>query len=523
MAQARGPVFSRRSLVRALGAVAVSVGLAARIDARAAVAAGAAPSAHAPAALRQAQRPLTFVDSFEPKSYADGDIFVMREGIGQGLLRINFQSQFEGALATTWSLDDPTTWRFALRSGVTFHNGVPLDAGAVVASLQRLAEAKNAAAAFKGAAITAVDASTVTIRTATPVPYLPAILADSKAVIYEPSASFGSDGSFITPVGTGPFKLVDFRPGDRRVLEAHADYWGGVPGVGQVQYLTVPQGQTRANMIRSGEADIARIINPADLAALQAAPNVRVLTTPLPRVRLLYLNVQGPRTGDVRVRRALAHAVDRETIVQTVLENQGASQAAIFNVAYPWGNPSLQGLPFDQSAARTLLAEAGYGPSSPLSLTITTYPSRPELPLLAQVLQQQFAEVGVQAEVSVVDATVMEGAGLRGESDISLVARNPLFLFDPQATFESDFSSGGSYNLTRYGSLDAQIAAAGTVQDTTDRYGRYRQMEQQIVEQDAAAIVLSSYIQIDATQASVSGYQPHPTDYLALTEQIVKA
>ncbi|MCC6176848.1 MAG: ABC transporter substrate-binding protein [Chloroflexi bacterium] len=515
------PRRTRRAFVQTLGASIVALGAASALGTRPLHATVLAPSLATPA-ISQVSGTLTLVDAFEPKSYADGDVFVIREGIGEGLLKINFQSQFEGALATDWGMDDANTWRFTLRPNVTFHNGVALDAGAVVASLQRLAGARNAAAAFRGAVVTAVDSSTVTIRTTSPTPYLPSILADSKAVIYEPSASFGSDGSFITPIGTGPFRLVDFRPGDRRVLAAHDAYWGGTPGVSEVHYLVVPQGQTRANMIRSGEADIARVINPSDLATLQRLPWVQVLTLPLPRVRLLYLNTQGARTGDVRVRRALASAVDRDTIVQTVLEHQGVSQAALFNGRYPWGNPNLTGIPFDPDAAQALLTEAGYGPSNPLSLTITTYPARPELPLLAQVLQQQFANVGIEADIRVVEGTVMEGAGLRGENDISLVARNPLFLFDPQGAFESDFASTGSYNLSRYANLDAEIAAAATVQATDDRYARYRQMEQQIIEQDVAAIVMTSYLEVDAIQANISGYQPHPTDYLAVTELVRK-
>jgi peptide/nickel transport system substrate-binding protein len=514
--------LSRRAFVRTLGAAVGAVSAGVALGGHPARAAPPPPSA-GPALRQGSTGTLTFVDLFEPKAYADADVYVIREGIGQGLVRINFQSQFEGALATDWATVDATTWRFTLRSAVTFHNGVALDAGAVVANLQKLAEAKNAPAAFKGAAIMADSASTVTIRTAAPLPYLPAILADSKAVIYEPSASFGPDGTLVTPVSTGPFKLVDFKPGDRRVLEAHAGYWGGTPGVREVQYLVVPNGQTRANMVRSGEADIARIIAPTDVASLQTSSSARVLTTPLPRVRQLFLNTQGGPIRDVRVRMAIAHAVDREIVVQSVLENQAVSQAGLFSPSYPWGNPGLRGLPFDQAAARTLLAEAGYGPSSPLSITLMSYPSRPELPPLAQVLQQQLAEIGVQCEISIVDSTVMEAAELRGEYDIALGTRNPLFLFDPQAAFETDFSSAGSYNLTRYAGLDDQIAAAGTIQDQAERYARYRQLEQRIVEQDVATVVLNSYIQIDATRSNVTGYQPHPTDSIALTEQIAKS
>ncbi|MFN8632961.1 MAG: ABC transporter substrate-binding protein [Chloroflexota bacterium] len=525
MTSAARTTLSRRRFVQGASAAIAAVGVGSAFAVAPASAAGSLPAA-VPGLRQAAGTSLVFADVFEPKTYGDasGGVYAIREGMAQGLVQIDFNSKFVPALATEWAPVDPTTWRFTLRQGVTFHNGVAMDAGAVVFNLQRLAESKDAVAAFKGAAIAAVDSSTVSIKTAKPTPYMPAILADGKAVIYEPSAAYASDGSLITPIGTGPFKLVDWRIGDRRVLEAHSGFWGGAPSIGDVQYLAVPQAQTRANMLRTGAADIARVIDPADVAALKSNSGVQVLTTGLPRVRLLWPNVQSGVTSDARVRRALAHAVDRQTIVETVLENLGTAQTQIFRPDYPWGNPSLKGLPFDQAAARALLAEAGYTTSNPLTFTLTTYTTRSELSGLAQVLQQQWAEVGVQCNLNVVaDDVVMSTQALRGELDMTLVARNPLFLFDPQANFEQDYTTGGSYNLSRFTGLDDQIAEAGTIVDDSQRYARYRQMEQQIVEQDVATIVLNSYLQIDATRTNISGYQPHPTDAIALHNGITKS
>ena len=518
-------LLSRRRFVQAAGAAVAALGAGSAFAATPASAASS-PSAVSPGLRQIAGTSLTMVDPFEPKTYGDsnGSVLALREGIGQGLVQIDFQSQFVPSLATDWTAVDTLTWRFSLRPGATFHNGVALDAAAVVFNLQRLAESKDAVAAFKGAAITATDSATVTIQTSKPTPFMPAILADAKAVIYEPSSSFAGDGSLVTPIGTGPYKLAEYRLGDRRVLEAHGSYWGGAPSIADVQYLFVPQAQTRANMLRTGAADIARVIDPADFAALRSTSGVQVLTTGLPRVRLLWPNVQAGVTADVRVRRALAHAIDRQIIVDTVLENLGSVQTQIFRPDYPWGNPALTGVPFDQDAARTLLAEAGYGPSSPLTFTLTTYASRSELSGLAQVLQQQWAEVGVQCELNVLnDDVLMSTQALRGELDMTLVARNPLFLFDPQANFESDYTTNGTYNLSRYTGLDEQILAAGTTVDATTRYATYRQLEQQIVEQDVAAIVLNSYLQLDGVRSNVSGYQPHPTDAIAMHTGITKS
>ncbi|MFN8523902.1 MAG: ABC transporter substrate-binding protein [Chloroflexota bacterium] len=507
--------ISRRQFVRLSAAAVAAIGLIQPTVARATA-----------VTIRQ-MRPgtLTFVDVFEPKSYGDanGGIFSIREGIGQGLAKVDFQSLLVPNLATGWETRDAAFWRISLRPGVRFHNGVEMDAASVAFNLQRLAESPDAVAAFRGASVGVEDALTVAVRATRPVPFLPAILADGKAVIYEPAASFAADGSLITPVGTGPFRLADFRPGDRRVLEAHSAYWAGAPQLDEVQYLFVPQAQTRANMVRTGAADIARVISPADASTLQTLPSVQVLTTGLSRVRLLWFNVQRGVTADPVVRRALAHAIDRETMVQAVLENQGTLQPQLHRPEYPWGNPSLLGLRYDPVLATALLEQAGFGPSNPLAFTLTTYTSRPELPMMAQVIQEQLGRIGVRCELSVLnDDVAMSTAALRGELDALIVARNPLFLFDPQANYESDYSTTGSYNLSRYTGLDQQIAAAGMVTDPSDRFARYRVMEQQIIERDAATVVLSSYVQIDAVRVGVSGYQPHPTDALAITELVTK-
>lgn len=485
---------------------------------------GPASGASKAAIAASGGKTLVFADTFEPKSYSDpgAGIFMIREGIGQGLVQVGFDSAFEPALATEWTPVDDTTWHIKLRSGVRFHNGSTLDAEAVKFSLERLAKAKEAPRAFQGATVAAEGTGAVRITTTGPVPFMPAILADGVAVILE-RTSYGPDGKVSQPIGTGPFMLADFRPGDRRVLQAFAGYWGGRPKLAEVQYLYVPQAQTRANMVRTGEADVARVVSPADVPALKGTPNVQVRSVSLPRVRALYPNLRKAPTSDLKVRQALAHLVDREAVVHGALEGQGAPQAALFRPDYPWGNPAMKGLPLDVERAKALLTAAGYGASKPLTLTLLSYSSRPELPAVAQVLQQQFAKAGVKCQISIQDSTVVESAALKGEHDLVLLARNPLFLFDPQATFETDYASSGSYNLCRYGALDEAIKSAGTITDQARRYDQYRQMEKRIIEDDVATIVITSYLQLDAVRGKVAGYRPHPTDAIALTEQIDKA
>lgn len=468
-----------------------------------------------------ARKTLTFVDPFEPASYVDGGgIFLQREGIAEGLVRVGFDTKFEPALATDWQQVDDTLWRIKLRRGVRFHSGNILDADAVRVSLERAAGRRDALAALRGLRVTRETAYTILISTEGPVPYLPAFLADGRAMILEPS-SFASGSPTATPVGTGPFKLVAWRPGDRRVLERHEAYWRGTPRVAEVQYLRVPSAQTRLNMVRTGAADIARVIAPTDVYTVRRDVNVRLLTVPLPRVTILYPNNRKAPLNDLRVRQALAHAIDRGLVVKAAMEGQAAPLAGLFRPEYPWGNPDLKGVVFDPQLARAKLVEAGYG-TRPLSFTLATYTARPELPDVAQVLQQQWAQVGIEARIAVMDYAVMEGMALRGEHDVVLVSRNPLFMFDPQSVLESDFTSQGAYNLSQYSRLDQEIRAAGVMKKLQARYDAYRRIERQIVEQDAAAIVIASYVQIDAARRTITGYQPHPTDLIALTSAIDK-
>lgn len=477
----------------------------------------------APAAVA-AKKSLTLADPFEPKDYSGrlGGLFALREGIGEGLVRVGFGRTLEPALATSWEVVDETAWRFTLREGVTFHSGNRLDVATVSSVLGRAVTTTEVPAALRGATVTSEGPSTVLIRTAAPTPYLPAVMAESSTLIWDP-ASFAADGAVAQPIGTGPFKLVDLRAGDRRVFTAHESYWGGTPRVSEVQYRLIPAAATRANLVRTGEADVARTLTPTEVLTLRGASGVELPSVYLPRVRALYPNTQKAPTDDVRFRRALAYAIEREAIVQGALEGMVESQRALFRPEYPWSNPSLQGLPLDPDRARAELEQLGYGPTNRPSIQLLANTNWPEMPQVLQVLQQQLAAVGIDTELSIQKADVAETMVKRVEHDVYVTARILLLLFDPQATFETDFSSSGAFNYAHYRGLDDRIKAAGSMFDTAARYDEYRRMERHVVEADVAVVPLTSFLQVDAVRSDVSGYQPHPTDTGVLTAAIEKA
>lgn len=513
------PAFiSRRRVLAGLtgGAVLLAAGACGGDDDDVGAREPAGDATKPPAAERKS---LTVADPFEPATYIDNTVIPFRDGVAECLVFVSFDTTLEPGLATGWTQESPTSWRFTLRENVKFHDGSTLEPADVVFALERQASPDGTHTSLRGAQITA-EGQDILIETAQPVPFMPALLAEGSFAIYKPS-SWDEDPATALPIGTGPFRLTAFRPGDRRRLEAFDDYWGGMPGVKSVEYLVIPDGRTRANQVRSGEADLARVISPTDREVLAGSNDVEVLTVPLPRFRALYPNLRSGSTADLRVRQAIAHAVQREIIVEAVLEGQGQAQAGLFRPEMPWGNAELAGLAEEQDAARRALSEAGYSSSNKPALTISTYATRPELPDLAQVLQQQLNAVGFDCKVQVLEYTHLESAALAGELELVLVVRNPLWLLDPQFFYESDYLAGGSFNLPGYAGADDLIAAAGNQAELEARYDAFRQVEKKIIEEDVATIVLNSYIGMDAARKSVSGFRPHPTDVRVLTADIV--
>lgn len=478
-----------------------------------------------------ARQTLTVVDPFEPKSYLDagGHASPIQEGVAEGLVRVSFDLEFEGALARAWESPDPLTWLFRLRDGVAFQSGEPLKGEAVVKALQRFAGLKGSGSTPGGkgtplerATIDSPEPGLVRVVTQEPFPALLAYLASGPAVVYTP-ASYDGDPGTTLPVGTGPFRLTAFRPGDRRELEAFDGYWAGVPGLKSVRYLVVPEAPTRLTMLLGGDADLALVLNAQDIPTLEGRREVAAVTQQLPRFRALYFNTKRGATSDPRIRKAIGHAIDRDLLVRTVLARQGAVQDGLFRPEFPWGNAQLRGVPYDPLRSKQLLAEAGFGPGNPLRVTLSTYTARRELPDVAQAIQKQLEAVGVECQLDVGEWDALEPRALAGQTELVLLARNPLLIFDPQAFYRTDYSAHGSFNLSQYDGAEDLLERLGRAYQPEERYELFRQIAQRIIERDLATLVISSYVGIEGVRASVSGYRPHPLELARITYTIVKS
>jgi peptide/nickel transport system substrate-binding protein len=314
----------------------------------------------------------------------------------------------EPALALTWENTTPTSWVFQLRPDVLFHNGRPLNAAAVVATVEFLlsdaGEGLFVASEVRNiATIRAIDDLTVEVHTTVPDPILPKRL--SIVYIVEPGALArgGLDGLAVEPVGTGPFQLAEWGQNVRRTRFTAFDKSWRKPRVDQLEMIWLPDAAARLQALLSGHLDIMEGFSPDDADALLGRP-YRHYSEPAPQVMsLAFRNVREAEAPlkDKRVRQALNYAVNRQQIADVIGHGRvdAASQGAVTGVV--GYNPDLEPYPYDPDKAKALLIAAGHADGFRLRIEVITGFVVSDS-LVYQSAAQDLAAIGVDVDLQVI-------------------------------------------------------------------------------------------------------------------------
>lgn len=450
-----------------------------------------------------------------------------RLGVVENLVEVDENLKLLPGLAESWAVSaDKTAWTFKLRKGVRFHDGTPLTAGTVKASLERLQQVGSLLKDVPLDSIEAPDETTLVLTTTKPFAPLAAYMAMGETAPLAAS-SFDASGEVVKPVGTGPFAFDSWKVKDEVVTTRNDDYWGPKAKVSSVVYRAVPDAVTRLGMFRAGDLDIAQILPPESIESIKASGKFEVLRMPIGRCRMMGLNMAKEPFSDIRVRKAVNLAVNREDLVNYVLEGVGESATTLYPPMVYWANDDLAGFSFDPVKAKKLLAEAGWVDSDgdgvrdkdgkPLKIKLVTYTERAALPPTAEVVQAQLHEVGFEIELSV---TVWEAADAmrnQGDFDMFLVGRGLLFVPDPDYNLMRDYFSentknkgSGAYHY-RNEEVDRLLLEGQAEFDQAKRKTLYDQV-QALLMQDAPMVYLNYYVNVDAVAKGVQGYRMHPTE-----------
>ena len=478
----------------------------------------------------------TDVDALDPRVIDTQEGYIACANIYDCLVLYDLgATTIRPGLAESWEIsEDGLTYTFNLRQGVSFHDGAPFNADAVVTWFNSIKEGAPGSQ-FDATkmiymedfisswidTVEAVDESTVRMTLAEPYSPLLANLAIPIAGIVSPTAlAAGLDSVAVNPSGTGPFRLArpeDWTRDSQLVLEANPDYWGGAPKAQQFIMKVVPEGSSRLQQVETGELDIAWALTPEDVERARENPDLVVVEDAGLNTNCVELNTTKDPFTSKEVRQALNYAVNKEELSEGLYNGNMVPAGGVLPPVDWAYNPDLQSYPYDPDRARELLAEAGYDEGNPLSFTFMAYTIprgyNPVGDRLATAIQEYWSEVGVEAEIQTAEWTQYREDRRADKFQCSLSGWQgdngdpDNFLYSLLAG-----SSKGAGNTAFYENpeVDALLRQAQEVSDQEERTELYHQAEQLIVD-DAPWVFLGYQKHQVVTRANITDFQLQPT------------
>ncbi|MFN8632988.1 MAG: ABC transporter substrate-binding protein [Chloroflexota bacterium] len=372
-------------------------------------ASAAAPAAYSVAA--QGGGILRVADPFGAPSLDPIDAvtsYIIQYGLGEALVRITPQGTVEPWLAESVMPIDPVRWRVRLRSGITFSNGRPIDAEAVRSSTLRVVERRKATANLLDlASVEVVDGLTFDMVTRAPNGAFMASLGGANLIVHDADAAVAmGDAAFAAaPVLTGPMIPTTFTPRELVVTRRNDTYWQGVPALSGTSHRAVSDGNARLAAVLAGDVDLARQIPVQGVGQARGA-GLTVASGDEQAMNQIYFNCRAAPFDEVAVRQAVSLAINRDALVVNVVEGSGSAATSVYPAFFPFADPTPY--PYNPTHAGALLDAAGWTLGSdgmrsrggqPLAFELLTYPQRPELGLLATVIQSELAQIGMTATI----------------------------------------------------------------------------------------------------------------------------
>jgi peptide/nickel transport system substrate-binding protein len=373
-----------------------------------------------PGPIRTMDAPVTWFGSTHWLANLLYDCLIWRKADGTG---------YEGQSAESWEQLNPTTWRFKLRPGLTFHNGEPLDAEAVKWNIDRVRTREDFLVQPQWqfvSEVQVVDATTVDVITGEPHAYFESDMSNNGCQILPPKyiEEVGEEQFAREPVGSGPYKLIEFTESERYVFEAWDDYWGGRPEVDRVVYQVVSEQASQIAALLAGQIDMVPNVPLPEREKLGQTPGITLMKGPSNRQHLLYVRDQTESgdllktypdvklaTADKRIRQAISHALDR----QVLAEVQGSGRPLLLRVDdyWPEHNGQYAGSEaainfYDPEKAKALIKEAGYDPDAgnkPVLNFDTPAFQHGNEKEVAEVVKVMLEEVGFTVNLTVLEAS----------------------------------------------------------------------------------------------------------------------
>lgn len=449
----------------------------------------------------------------------------IRYGVGETLFKYSDTMELEPWLAESYENVDELTWKINLKDGITFTSGRKLDGEAVKECIEHLVAVHKRAAGDLNIERVEAEADTVIITTAKPVPALINYLSDPYGCIIDMQAGITDEGNVSA---TGPYIAEEIVTDSGLTLVKNQNYWNGEPRLDKIIVKTISDGDTLTMALQSGELNAAYGLPYSSLSLFNNS-NYTISSSETSRSFFAQMNYANVNLQDSNVRAAIAMAINKKDFTNVLLKGNGTLAEGPFPKDYTFGDSYVKAAEYNIDNARHLLAQSGWKDTDgdgyvekngeKLTLRWLTYPSRQELPLLAENVQASLKQIGIDVKINCT-ANHLDYVK-KGEWDIYASAfvcaptGDPEYFFTTHCLKNSSKNRGGYYN-EQLEQLEEQLST------TFDIEGREQlgiKMTQIIL--DDNAFIFASHLKMSIVSGKgVSGLTAHPSDYYEITAEL---
>ena len=449
----------------------------------------------------------------------------IRYGVGETLFKYSDTMELEPWLAESYENVDELTWKINLKDGITFTSGRKLDGEAVKECIEHLVAVHKRAAGDLNIERVEAEADTVIITTAKPVPALINYLSDPYGCIIDMQAGITDEGNVSA---TGPYIAEEIVTDSGLTLVKNQNYWNGEPRLDKIIVKTISDGDTLTMALQSGELNAAYGLPYSSLSLFNNS-NYTISSSETSRSFFAQMNYANVNLQDSNVRAAIAMAINKKDFTNVLLKGNGTLAEGPFPKDYTFGDSYVKAAEYNIDNARHLLAQSGWKDTDgdgyvdkngeKLTLRWLTYPSRQELPLLAENVQASLKQIGIDVKINCT-ANHLDYVK-KGEWDIYASAfvcaptGDPEYFFTTHCLKNSSKNRGGYYN-EQLEQLEEQLS---TTFDTEGREQLGIKMTQTIL--DDNAFIFASHLKMSIVSGKgVSGLTAHPSDYYEITAEL---
>jgi peptide/nickel transport system substrate-binding protein len=451
--------------------------------------------------------------TLDPHVQWDTDSYGVYRNVFDNLVTRDATGKIMPQIAAAWRFLDDTHLEFDIRPDVKFQDGTQLSADDVVFSVKRITNSS-----FKSPQLSQFDQiadaealGPTKVRLTMSKPY-PVLLAQLVKLSIVPKAyveKVGDQAFNLKPLGSGPYRVRTWQKGVQVTLDANEGYWRGRPPFRTVIFRAVPDVSTRIADLKTGRADLIRLLPPDQAIALKEDARLAVLSVPTERVGYLFINAQAGPTADVRVRHAIAYAIDKQSLVDALLQGFGKPVNSVGAEPIFGYLPDITGYDYDPAKARALIKEAGAQGAAVTFLTSPAYDRQ-----VVEAIQQMLNDVGLKVEVVTLDQATFLRRRQGTPTDAGGLALGvwSCACQDADGIIFPLFRSGTTWSKYANPTYDAAVDAARGVLEESKRLAEYRKAYE-ILREDVPGLGLYQTFATYGARKELK-WQPTPNESL---------